>query len=126
MNILGNLTEDQPPHIQRMILDLFRTGVTEGWPVIEDGATKIPNNVLTNAQLSTQARVLYGVLKLFATDDPEGGQSATLNRSLLAHFIDRRERSVTSALNELKKAGLIQAEPNESTWKPARYLLKGG
>ncbi len=125
VNILANFTDDQPQHIKRKLLDLLKTGFEEGWPAVKEGATEIPNAVLTNAQLSTQARVLYGVLKLFATDDPEGGQSATLNRSVLAHFIDRSERSVTGTLNELEKAGLIQIEANHSVKKPARYLLKG-
>ncbi len=118
----------EPPARVRQAIAEMRGSVTDiGWPIVKQGGTEIPNFILTDPRLSTHARVLYAVMKLFAEPQPSGNCAVSMHHSLLACFVNLGGRALGDALKELTDRALIERlDVNHSSKTPTRYELRGG
>jgi len=86
---------------------------------VKDNFTKVPNNVLTDASVSMQARVLYVLLRMHGREDA----SAYPAQHRLAKELGVTERTVRTHLQELQAAGLIYIGKQRGLNKTKRYEL---
>ncbi len=120
-------TAEPPAHVRQAMAEMYGSVKALGWPIVKQGGTEIPNSILTDPRLSTQARVLYAVMKLFAEPQPSGNCAVSMHHSLLACFVNLGERALGDALKELMDTDLIERlDVNHSTKVPTRYELRGG
>lgn len=85
--------------------------VSHSNPVTAAGFTMIPNAVVLRADLSPQAKLIYGYLKHLAWKNGGGGVDPP--REVIARDLHLAERTVVGYVRELQRAPVVEGDESE-------------